>query len=97
MRVAMCSLLLCLLAILHWGYQQQFTSGCSSFPLCPMCVMCTASEIYRTINKTIKQQFPLLLSHCTTTEYIHFSFPLCKTLVSGSEGEREDMRGKKVS
>lgn len=55
----------------------------------PLCVMCTASEIYRSINKTIKQQFSLLLPHCTATEYIHFSFPLSRTSMSGSEGEWE--------
>lgn len=34
-------------------------------PPLPLCVMCTASEIYRSVNKTIKQQFSLPLPHCT--------------------------------
>lgn len=64
-------------------------------PPVPPCVKCTVSETYRSINKTIKQQFSLPLLHSTATEYIHFSFPLSGTLASRSEGVREEMRWKK--
>ena len=88
--VHVCALLLCLLASLqlHRGVLAAVHIRLLFIPpLCPPCVMCTASEIYRSINKTIKQQFSLPLPHCTATEYIHFSFPLSRTLVSASEGE----------
>lgn len=84
---------------LHWGYQRQFSShqAARHSPSAPPCVMCTVSEIYRSINKTIKQQFSLPLPHCTATEYVHFSFPLSGTLVSGSKEEGKEMRGNEKS
>lgn len=63
-------------------------------PSLPLRLMCTVSEIYRSINKTIKQQFSLLLPHSAAEEYMHFSFPSSRTLASVRDGEREEMIGK---